>query len=67
MGGTALKTDDYRTVPLCRICHDELHANIDGELEFWGEHTHRELHLNMARCLFEFFSIEANVSGITDD
>jgi hypothetical protein len=67
MGGTALKTDDYRTVPLCRECHDELHANVDGELEFWGESTHQELHLVMARCLFEFFSIEANVSGITDD
>jgi hypothetical protein len=24
--GVGQKTDDYRTVPLCRRCHDEFHA-----------------------------------------
>lgn len=27
--GMGLKTDDLRTVPLCRLCHDEFHAKAE--------------------------------------
>lgn len=61
LGGTGIKTDDYRTVPLCHGCHfDELHRT--GELPFWGTDTQRELELVIARCLCRYFNLDVMVS-----
>ncbi len=37
--GTALKAEDWHTVPLCRACHNRLHAEAvaDTELQWFGK------------------------------
>lgn len=42
-GGTALKTDDRRTVPLCRRCHDAYH-NERAIPPYSKAETERELY-----------------------
>lgn len=35
--GIGLKPSDYRALPLCSFCHDELHQH--GEADFWTQHA----------------------------
>lgn len=44
-----LKTSDYRTVPLCPVCHDRVHRI--GKLSFWGE-TDVELVISLLNVSF---------------
>jgi hypothetical protein len=53
--GLGQKVHDYRCVPLCRKCHDEVERT--GQLEFWGEDTRKELELVLARQLLNYFGL----------
>ena len=34
--GMSVKVGDQWTVPLCAICHHNLHTSMDGERLFWA-------------------------------
>lgn len=53
--GVGQKTDDYRTVPLCRRCHDEFHAR----------HTVPALNPNATRIRFLEVQVELLVRWTT--
>lgn len=36
--GRGLKTSDYSCIPLCRKCHDDYHARVNSEDEWFKEH-----------------------------
>lgn len=46
-----LKTDDYRTVPACAVCHDRVHRA--GKKSFWGD---IDVEIIIARLNVAFFS-----------
>ncbi len=48
LGGTATKAHDLFVIPLCRVCHDELHADVPAfeqkygtQLELWARFLDR--------------------------
>ncbi len=56
MGGTATKAHDLFVIPLCRVCHDELHANVTA---------FEEKHGTQLELLFRFLDRALAVGVIT--
>lgn len=50
--GTSTKVPDYLTIPLCRPCHDELHADVEAWEEKHGTQEHHAM-ITMLRAIYE--------------
>lgn len=51
-GGAATKVPDYWTIPLTRVCHDELHHDVRAWEEKHGQQMHHVL-MTLTRAIYE--------------
>lgn len=50
--GMGTKVPDYMTIPLCRVCHDELHRDVDAWEQRNGEQM-RHIVMTLTQAIHE--------------